>query len=225
MSIGTKVYKTWGHYQVLDVHQISEHLDITALTKRIHLNPHSRFSYQLHNNRDELWTVISGYGILVLDDQQYMCLPDTQIRIPRRTKHTFITFDTPTTIIEVQTGYPDEDDIERFPDFEPRLAPEYQGLAGGIKKLEETQKSPASADLPSRVIEVIADKLDLSIYELKPDTMLADLGCDSLDTVEIVVELEKTFDISIPDEDVDDLNTVGDIITYITRRTNSIIPA
>lgn len=157
MNGSTKVIRKWGYYQVLDIYQISQDPNISALTKRIHMNPHSRFSYQLHNNRDELWTLISGYGILVLEDELLMMLPDHQVQIPRRTKHTFITFDTPVVIIETQVGQPDEEDIERFPDFEIPRTSEYQGLIGGIRNLEETQKETGPEEGESKKQTRIVD--------------------------------------------------------------------
>ncbi|MFI3267713.1 MAG: acyl carrier protein, partial [Rikenellaceae bacterium] len=47
-----------------------------------------------------------------------------------------------------------------------------------------------------------------------------DLGADSLDTVELIMEFEKEFDIQIPDEDAEKITTVGDAVTYIEAKKN-----
>ena len=72
------------------------------------------------------------------------------------------------------------------------------------------------ADITSRVKELIVDKLGVDASEVTPEASFTrDLGADSLDTVELVMDVEKEFDLKIPDEDQAKLATVGDVIKYV----------
>ncbi len=72
------------------------------------------------------------------------------------------------------------------------------------------------SDVTSRVKAIIVDKLGVDESEVTPEaTFTNDLGADSLDTVELIMELEKEFDITIKDEDQEKISTVGDAITYV----------
>lgn len=72
------------------------------------------------------------------------------------------------------------------------------------------------ADIASRVKAIIVDKLTVDENEVTPAAEFSkDLGADSLDTVELIMEFEKEFGITIPDEDAEKITTVGDAITYI----------
>ena len=72
------------------------------------------------------------------------------------------------------------------------------------------------ADITSRVKAIIVDKLGVDEAELTPEaTFTHDLGADSLDTVEVIMELEKEFDITIPDDQAEKIATVGDAIAYV----------
>lgn len=72
------------------------------------------------------------------------------------------------------------------------------------------------ADITSKVTELIVDKLGVDAAEVTPEASFTrDLGADSLDTVELVMDVEKEFDLKIPDEDQAKLATVGDVIKYI----------
>ncbi len=73
-----------------------------------------------------------------------------------------------------------------------------------------------SHDIAEQVRSIIADQLSISVDTLKDDTTLDSLGADSLDRVEIVMNLEDHFTIEINDEAAEKINTVGDVITYIT---------
>ena len=67
-----------------------------------------------------------------------------------------------------------------------------------------------------KVREILCDQLDLEPEDITLDTnIIEDLGADSLDLVDFVMSLEDEFDKEIPDEDVESINTVGDIVSYI----------
>ena len=72
------------------------------------------------------------------------------------------------------------------------------------------------SEIAERVQSIIVDKLGVSESEVTPEATFAqDLGADSLDTVELIMEFEKEFDIQIPDEKAETIQTVGDAIKYI----------
>ncbi len=72
----------------------------------------------------------------------------------------------------------------------------------------------------SKVKEIIIDKLGLQESEVTNEASFAnDLGADSLDTVELIMEFEKEFNISIPDQDAEKISTVGEAVKYIQENT------
>ena len=72
------------------------------------------------------------------------------------------------------------------------------------------------SDITSRVKAIIVDKLGVSESEVTPEASFTnDLGADSLDTVELIMEFEKNFDIQIPDDQAENIATVGQAIQYI----------
>ncbi len=72
------------------------------------------------------------------------------------------------------------------------------------------------SEIAERVKAIIVDKLGVSESEVTEEATFAqDLGADSLDTVELIMEFEKEFDIQIPDEKSESIQTVGDAIKYI----------
>lgn len=72
-----------------------------------------------------------------------------------------------------------------------------------------------------RVKHVLAQQLNLGLDDLLPAAAIVrDLGADSLDVMEIVLNLEEEFAISVPDEDIQSLVTVQDVVDYIHRRLN-----
>ena len=76
------------------------------------------------------------------------------------------------------------------------------------------------ATIAERVTSIIVDKLGVDAGEVTSGaSFINDLGADSLDTVELIMEFEKEFDISIPDEDAEKIQLVGDAITYIEGHT------
>ena len=72
------------------------------------------------------------------------------------------------------------------------------------------------SDVKSRVISIIVDKLGVDEGEVTPEASFTnDLGADSLDTVELIMEFEKEFNIAIPDDQAEKIQTVGEAISYI----------
>ena len=74
------------------------------------------------------------------------------------------------------------------------------------------------SDVKSKVISIIVDKLGVDEGEVTTEASFTnDLGADSLDTVELIMEFEKEFNIAIPDEQAENIQTVGDSIAYIEK--------
>ena len=71
-----------------------------------------------------------------------------------------------------------------------------------------------------KVQEIIVEKLSVEAADVKPEASFAnDLGADSLDTVELIMEFEKVFKINIPDDEAEKISTVCDAIAYIEEHT------
>ncbi len=76
------------------------------------------------------------------------------------------------------------------------------------------------SDIATRVKAIIVDKLGVDENEVTPEASFTnDLGADSLDTVELIMEFEKEFNIAIPDDAAEKIGTVGDAIKYIEENT------
>ena len=76
------------------------------------------------------------------------------------------------------------------------------------------------SDIEKRVKEIIVDKLTVDDNEVTPTAEFSkDLGADSLDTVALIMEFEKEFDITIPDAEAEKISTVGDAISYIEEHS------
>lgn len=72
------------------------------------------------------------------------------------------------------------------------------------------------SDIASRVTAIIVDKLGVDESEVTPEASFTnDLGADSLDTVELIMEFEKEFNMGIPDDQAETISTVGEAIKYI----------
>jgi acyl carrier protein len=70
-----------------------------------------------------------------------------------------------------------------------------------------------------RVIELVSKQMGVNAQQITPQTSFVnDLGADSLDTVELIMEFEDAFDMNIPDEEAEKIQTVGDAIGYIEKR-------
>jgi acyl carrier protein len=85
------------------------------------------------------------------------------------------------------------------------------------KDLAEDRR--VSQTIDERVINIICEQMGASKDKITMETSFVnDLGADSLDTVELVMEFEDEFDVNIPDDDAEKIQTVGDAIKYIKER-------
>jgi acyl carrier protein len=91
-----------------------------------------------------------------------------------------------------------------------------------VRKKSLTWRLPTVASVSERVIDIVAEQLGVDKEKVKPETSFVnDLGADSLDTVELVMELEEEFDINIPDEAAEKIQTVGEAIGFIEKAQSS----
>ena len=75
------------------------------------------------------------------------------------------------------------------------------------------------ADVEAKVKEIIMNKLGVEASQITTEASFTnDLGADSLDTVELVMEFEKAFNLQIPDEDAEKIATVGDAVKYLSGK-------
>lgn len=76
------------------------------------------------------------------------------------------------------------------------------------------------SSVEDRVIEIVSEQMGVAKDQIKRETsFVTDLGADSLDTVELVMEFEEEFDITIPDEEAEKIQSVGQAIDYITEHS------
>lgn len=76
-----------------------------------------------------------------------------------------------------------------------------------------------SDEILNKVKDIIVNKLGVDQDQVTPEASFTnDLGADSLDTVELVMEFEKAFNIQIPDEDAEKIATVGDAVKYLQEK-------
>lgn len=81
---------------------------------------------------------------------------------------------------------------------------------------------PTVAEIEEKVIQVVSEQMSVDKSEISRNTSFVnDLNADSLDTVELVMELEDEFDLSIPDDEAEKLKTVGEAIDYIKKQLES----
>ena len=79
-----------------------------------------------------------------------------------------------------------------------------------------------SDDLEAKIRSIIVDKLGVDEDSISNESSFTnDLGADSLDTVELIMEFEKEFDLTIPDDDAEKIATVGDAISYLTEQKDA----
>ena len=77
------------------------------------------------------------------------------------------------------------------------------------------------SNIQTKVISIIVDKLGVDESAVTDTASFTnDLGADSLDTVELIMEFEKEFNIAIPDDEAEKIQTVGDAVSYITSNAN-----
>ena len=78
--------------------------------------------------------------------------------------------------------------------------------------------STANGAIEAKVKSIIADQLGVGEDEIKPESsFIEDLGADSLDIVELVMAMEEEFEVEIPDEEAENIKTVGDAINYVAN--------
>ena len=76
------------------------------------------------------------------------------------------------------------------------------------------------SDIASKVTKIIVEKLGVEESEVTTEASFSnDLGADSLDTVELIMEFEKEFNVSIPDDQAENIQTVGQAISYLEENT------
>ncbi|MBR6743541.1 MAG: acyl carrier protein [Clostridia bacterium] len=72
-----------------------------------------------------------------------------------------------------------------------------------------------------KITAILADQLDAEADKMTPSTKIADdLGADSLDLVDLLMSIEDEFGVEIPDEEVENLTTIGDVVDYISEHSN-----
>ncbi len=72
------------------------------------------------------------------------------------------------------------------------------------------------SEIKDKIVSIIVDKLGVEPGEVTPEASFTnDLGADSLDTVELIMEFEKEFNLAIPDDQAEKIGTVGDAVKYI----------
>jgi acyl carrier protein len=85
-----------------------------------------------------------------------------------------------------------------------------------LPPIESSWRIVKVASVQERVIDIVAEQLGVDKEKITPETSFVnDLGADSLDTVELVMELEEEFDITIPDDAAEKIQTVGQAIQFI----------
>jgi len=109
-----KEERPWGNFEQFTHNEIST-------VKIITLKPNSKVSYQYHNQRDEFWRIISGEGVIIIDDKEYPAKPGDEFNIPKLAKHRVITKDSSIQFLEISKGNFDEQDIVRLEDDYNRI--------------------------------------------------------------------------------------------------------
>jgi acyl carrier protein len=88
--------------------------------------------------------------------------------------------------------------------------------------LQPILKQSTMSEILEKVQSIIAEKLSVDAADVTPEKSFTnDLGADSLDTVELIMEFENVFGIKIPDEETEKITTVGDAVAYIENKLSS----
>lgn len=86
-------------------------------------------------------------------------------------------------------------------------------------KLFNSKNTLKMSEIEAKIKAIVVDKLGVDEKNVTPEASFTnDLGADSLDTVELIMELEKEFNIQIPDEAAEQITTVGDVIKYVESK-------
>jgi acyl carrier protein len=84
-----------------------------------------------------------------------------------------------------------------------------------------SSESKSSSDIFERVKDIVSEQMSVSRDQITPETsFINDLGADSLDTVELVMEFEDEFGLTIPEEDSEKIQTVGEAVKYIEEHSS-----
>jgi acyl carrier protein len=85
----------------------------------------------------------------------------------------------------------------------------------------ETIRAEGSS-VEARVAAIVGDQLGVDVDKLTPESsLLDDLGADSLDVVELIMALEEEFGLKVPDDDVENIRSVGDVVQYLVARVEA----
>ncbi|MBX4200514.1 acyl carrier protein [Candidatus Parcubacteria bacterium] len=105
-------------------------------------------------------------------------------------------------------GSPKEPEPKAEIEIVPRVVPETAGVAQPV----------TSSSVEERVIDIVCENLGVNKEQVTRQTaFVEDIGADSLDIVELVMELEEQFEITIPDDQAEQIKTVGEAIDYVER--------
>lgn len=87
---------------------------------------------------------------------------------------------------------------------------------------QEETKVASEKEVEEKVVSIVGEQLGVDKAEISRETSFVnDLNADSLDTVELIMELEDAFEMSIPDEEAEKIQTVGQAIDYIVQHLNA----
>ncbi len=70
-----------------------------------------------------------------------------------------------------------------------------------------------------KIVAIIADQLDMEVSDITVDSTFEDLGADSIDVVDVIMTLEDEFDMEIPDEAIENMKTVGELVKFVEDNT------
>lgn len=101
----------------------------------------------------------------------------------------------------------------------PEVMEKADTLTEVVKFSKKDGPSAGMVDIAEKVRQIVADQLKMPIENVMPESRFdKDLGTDSLDTVELVIAFEDTFELQIPDIDSERMKKVGDVVKYLEKR-------